>query len=198
MNKSDFPPIYDLLVRAYPGRQPSDVETLDVFFVVLRDLETDLVKAAVLEFISSPSAFPPTPGQIREMAVRLTKRGQNVPSAAEAWEMVVKAPTNGITSWSKQDDEGGWHIYNQPYQWPHPIVEKVARNLGWPDRFWTDNLVSDRARFLQAYSIEEERATQEITSLPEVQAYIARGQSDIKQIMNGFRRDALDRGEGEG
>lgn len=202
MTKDEFVPIFDLLRVAYGNRLVNHTATarekaeiVRVYYLILRDLEAELVQAAALDFISGPSAFPPAPGQVREKAVNLTKRGDKLPSAAEAWQLLMLAPADGMVTWSEQDEAGEWHIYNQPYQWTHPIVEKVALNMGWPDRFWTDNLAADRARFMQAYEVEESRATQEVTSLPEVQMYLAQGPGDIKQIMEGFKREAAERGE---
>ena len=134
------------------------------------------------------------------MAVNLTKRGNNVPSAAEAWQMVMLAPFDGKVrdfepNTGEDKEERPWIIYIEDYQWTHTLVEKVARNMGWPDRFWTDSLMSDRSRFMNAYEAEIDRATGEVTSLPEVHAYIARGKGDMKKLLKGFKRDAMGRGE---
>jgi hypothetical protein len=167
---------------------------MEDWFTTLKDLPLDLVQASILEFKASPSAFPPNAGQIRDRAIRLTKRANKVPSAAEAWEEVLKAPTDGVVRWSEETADG-WVIYNQPYQWNSPIVGKVARNMGWPEHFWTDFLAADRSRFIQAYEKQLESATEEITSLPEVREYLERGQADIKQLLDSFQREALERGE---
>ena len=167
MRKIDFPPIFEKLTIAYGGRLQNNTETLDVYYLILKDLPTELVRAAALDYMASPAAFPPSPGEIRACAINLQKRGSGLPSAAEAWQMVMAAPADGFVR-SSEEREDGWHIFNQPYQWEFPIVEKVARNLGWPDRFLTDSPVSDRARFMDAYQLEVDRATGEATSLPEI------------------------------
>jgi len=194
MKAENFKPIFRKLAIAYGSRLDDDAETMLVYFDILKDLPTELVQAAALEYLASDTAFPPAPGQIRARAVRLTKRSNKVPSAAEAWQEVLEAPADGLVRWSEQREDG-WHIYTQPYEWQSAITEKVARNLGWPSRFWTDNLTSDRARFMNAYEQQLDISTEEMTSLPEVQRYIEAGQSDIKAITDGFRRAALERGE---
>jgi len=197
MRPEEFTPIFRKLALAYGSRLSDDAETLKVYFDILSDLPAELVQAGALEYMSSPSAFPPTPGQIREKAVKLVKRSNRVPSPAEAWGELKTAPVDGITRRSEELDDG-WHIYNTPYQFSHPLVEKVARDLGWPGKFWTDNQAADRARFMQAYEVAEDRATEEQTSLPQVQQYVERlGRSDIQELMSGFKREALDRGAGE-
>jgi hypothetical protein len=202
--KQDFLPVFDRLCIAYSDRivklntSPADkAAVLKVWFEILKDIDTQLLQAAALEFMSSPSAFPPTPGQLRGKAIEIMKRANQVPSAVEAWGMVQAAPANGMKTWSEERDDG-WHIFNEPYEFPHPLVEKVSRNLGWPERFWTDNLVSDRSKFMRYYEDELHRATVEATSLPAVQDFIAQapsGSADINQIMQGFERAALERGE---
>lgn len=182
MHKEEFAPIFKKLTVAYTGRLSYDKETLGVWYTILRDLPVELAQAAALDYMSSPSAFPPTPGQIRAAAVELAKRINAVPSTAEAWEMVRNAPVDGLVRKSVETDTG-WQIWQAKYEFEHAIVAKVARNLGWPKQFWTDNLVSDRARFMNAYEQELKRSTGEATSLPEVHAYIERGKTkDIKTI----------------
>jgi hypothetical protein len=198
MQDHEFIPIFKRLAIAYGGRLDDSGEAMDVYYSILRDLPVELVQAAALEFMASPSAFPPTPGQIRDKALRLVRRTNRVPSAAEAWQELLGAPGDGIMRETQENDDPmyPWVIIETAYQFSHPLVEKVARNLGWPSRFWTDNLVSDRSRFMNTYEQELDRATLEETSLPEVREYIERsGGSDIRQIVAGFRRDALERGE---
>ena len=187
MRKIDFPPIFEKLTIAYGGRLQNNPEILDVFFLILKDLPTALVRAAALDYMASPAAFPPSPGEIRACAINLQKRGSGLPSTAEAWQMVMAAPADGIVSWSEERDDG-WHIFTKRYQWESPIVEKVARNLGWPDRFLTDSPVSDRARFMDAYQLEIDRATGEATSLPAVRAYLAEGPAEMNELLDGVKK----------
>lgn len=203
--KQKFIPIFEMLCTAYSGRlvkvnasERERASVMVVWYELLSDLPAEALQAASLEFMSSPSAFPPTPGQVRGKAVELSKRANQVPSAAEAWEIILGAPVDGKRAWSEEQVDGSWVIYNADYKFPHPLVEKVARNLGWPKSFWTDNLVSDRSKFMAAYEVAEDKATVEVTSLPQVREYVARlGRGDVAELAAGFRREALDRGKGE-
>jgi hypothetical protein len=202
MKQDEFIPIFRKLHICYGARlvpkgsgKEETREYIQVWYQMLRDLSPELVQAAALEYMTSPAAFPPTPGQIRHRAMTLIRRTNRVPSPEEAWEEVSKAPVDGIVRRS-EETETGWHIYNEPYQWSHPIVGKVARNLGWPRSFWTDNQAADRARFINAYERQLDYSTEEMSSLPEVQNFIERnGAADIKELTDTFRRQALDRGE---
>lgn len=203
MQDKEFYPIFRNMAIAYGERMKDTPETMEVYFMVLEDLPTELVKAAALEYIASPKAFPPTPGEIRAKAIEVEKRINRVPSADEAWREIHDAPADGIVkshsvNQGENKDVYPWVITMRPYEFSHPMVEMVARNLGWPERFWTSNLASDRARFMDTYNKVLERETRHATSLPQVKEYIeARGQGDIKSLVDGFRREALDRGEGE-
>ena len=75
MRKIDFPPIFEKLTIAYGGRLQNNPETLDVYYLILKDLPTALVRAAALDYMASPAAFPPSPGEIRACAINLQKRG---------------------------------------------------------------------------------------------------------------------------
>ena len=195
MQRAEFAPIFRKMAIAYGSRLDDDAETILVYYELLQDLPTQLVQAAAVEYMTSPAAFPPTPGQIRAHAIDLQKRANNVPSPDEAWKMVDEAPIDGLEKWSEEID-GEWHIYNQPYQWPSALVEQVARNLGWPDRFWSNNLASDRARFIDTYKATVDRETMRATSLESVNKYLeSRGNGDIKSLLSGFKRDAYERGE---
>ena len=207
MQKTEFVPIFDKIEIAYTGRlvprgstAEERAQVMRVYYEILRDLPGDLVTAAAIEFMASPSAFPPTPGQLREKAVRLVRRGNKVPSAAEAWKEVMDAPIDGKMQRVRENtgpdkDVYPWIIEESPYQWSHPLPEKVARDLGWPDRFWTDNLTADRARFMNAYERALDYGTEAVTSPPEVTAYLRRSAADIGQLIDGFRRAALSTGE---
>ncbi len=69
MHKIDFPPIFEKLTIAYGGRLQNNTETLDVYYLILKDLPTELARAAALDYGASPAEFPPTPGEIRACAI---------------------------------------------------------------------------------------------------------------------------------
>lgn len=69
------------------------------------------------------------------------------------------------------------------YQFSHPLVLEVATRLGWPDRFWSENIGVDRGRFIKTYEAILEHRTNEAVLLPVVRDYIDE------------RRSAFDTGE---
>ena len=168
--------------------------TIDDYFNLLKDLPSETLKAASKECVTS-SPFPPSVYELRKTAVNLHKRADNVPSAAEAWEEVLSAPEDGIER--RVITEGGSYVIEVfNYVFTHPLVEKVARNMGWPKKFWTSSLMADRSRFMNAYEANLDRSSAEARSVPAVMKYIERtGRSDVKEIASAFRSEALERGD---
>lgn len=175
------------LVAAFPQNKIT-MATIEVYCEDLADMPTDLLRLAAAECRSRHDWFP-TIHQIRQAAVDLGKRANQVPSAAEAWKEVQEAPIDGKVR-RVREAEDGWHIDNYHFQYSHPLVDKVARDMGWPGKFPTDNPVADRARFLQAYEAQIDATTAVALSLPEVRGYVESGAvgDGIKKLTKGMER----------
>lgn len=76
------------------------------------------------------------------------------------------------------------------YSWSHPLVGEVAARLGWPARFWSDNIGVDRGRFIKTYEAEVERRTGEAILLPTVREYV-----DDERARLEDKQSAFDTGE---
>ncbi len=70
MTREEFTPIFQELSEAYGERLPLKQATISVWYKVLRDLPADCLEGAALEYMSGPSPYPPTPGQIRSIAMQ--------------------------------------------------------------------------------------------------------------------------------
>jgi hypothetical protein len=77
----------------------------------------------------------------------------------------------------------------------HPIIEHVARRLGWPNRFWSDNLGVDRGRFISTYENEIKVMTGQAATIPTVRAFIQEQQADHVEIQRMFASEAMNTGE---
>ncbi len=157
-----------------PNTTPGD------WLAILQDLDADLLHAAALQYLSENNQFTPvpTPGIIRDKAIDLEMLAVGVPTAGEAWGMVMEAnkitgPTfceegaklrdiaqnpqgaywSAVANYDKHLDK--CTICNpQPrakMDYNHPLVERVVLNLGGRDAVITDNPAADRARFIEAY-----------------------------------------------
>lgn len=187
-NDTDVLEALGVLSAAYPRYDLTD-QTIAVYTRMLADLPADILRMAALECASKRTFFPSV-HELRQAATVLDMRANGVPSAAEAWQELVEAPADWVVRHHEEVD-GRWHIYNEPYQFSHPIVEKVARNLGAPEKFWSGNLAADRSRFMDAFEVEIRRNAEEALSVPEVRGYVKERQLEagekIRQLAAKLR-----------
>lgn len=179
-----------ILAGAWPNNSANEA-TIAAYTMGLQDLECDALRAGVLSCLTSCKFFP-TISEIRGAVVRLQSTG--TPTATEAWEFarlarrVFRVRRCNVADTMIQDmrtsadryielmplyrvhvsrcDAGCFDGYEEP-EWPHPLVERIARAMGWPDMF-TDNPASDRARFIDAYESALSTARIEAAALPEI------------------------------
>jgi hypothetical protein len=174
------------LQAAFPNYHPEPA-MLEVLLQFLQDLPGELLKVAVLDTCAqSGRAFAPAVGEIRQAALGLSTRLQAIPNEFEAWAEVCRMPGDCLEISILLDQAGNpvagangrVTINKKKLAWSHPLVEKVARLLGWPD-FPGENLSVDRAHFFQAYRTELERMLEQQGELPAV-----------RQFLEDQRRDA--------
>jgi hypothetical protein len=176
---------------AYPRFVIED-KTVKIWAVYLADLPDDLLMTAVRKFISSSShAFPPSIPEIRHTATQIRAEIQGMPSPYEAWDDLLRAG-NGWAYETGENPDGSTWFERHEYQFRHPLVQEVARRLGWPGRFPDgENDVADRAHFFKAYENAASKISRTETQLPVVSAYIA----NERELLLEDRRAALNTGE---
>jgi len=157
---------------AYPRFEASP-DTIKVWAVYLADLPNGLLMAAIRKFISSAThAFPPSIPEIRQMATQIKLEIEDIPTAFEAWEDLLRAG-NGLKYETGYNPDGSIWLEKHPYKFRHPLVEEVARRFGWPERFPNgDDDMADRAHFFKAYESALGKASRAETQLSSVTAYI--------------------------
>jgi hypothetical protein len=200
MNKPDTLEIVNLIKRL-PNSPITDRdslnETVNLFFAVLGDLPADMAKAATIQYLSEGNPFFPMPGVLRDKAMELQMLAAGLPTAGEAWGMVLTAnrPANPVfcdegarlrdavnnaaTYWSSLKeysrhvdecdvcDLGG---YRENYR--HPAVAETVKMLGGRDAILTDNPAADRARFLEAYREVIAREKMKMGMTPRVAEFV--------------------------
>lgn len=185
--KLEVAAVLRMLALAYPRYELTN-DIVEVYYKLLRDLDGDLLKAAALE-CATASAFFPSVHELRQAAAAITRLAARAPSSAEAWAEILSAPADGFHRrlTGEQDSEGRWLIELREHRFSHPLVQRVALNLGYPSRFWTDNLAADRARFMSAYESEIQAETAAARRLPEVTEFIDRrfGAAAIQSLLEG-------------
>lgn len=185
-SKLEIAQIISTAKAAYHNFQP-DAKTPEVWLALLGDLPGDTLKAALLACMTQAGrAFAPGIGEIRGAAYDLDARAAGIPDAYAAYEQAVRAPKNGWVYGEPEpvpdDPQGSWTIPKSLFKWSHPLVENVARLLGWPDRFPTDLPAADRAQFVKAYEMELARTMSVAHELPALREYVERKARELKGL----------------
>jgi len=171
-SKSEIAEIQAVLMAAFPNYRPADLVIVSqVWFEILQDLPGDLLRMAVLQYCGENHEFAPSAGTVREYAFRLRAKAAGIPGAYQAYLEVLEMPADQIKSYTGEEN-GQFVIYHQKVGFSHPLIERVARLLGWPKTFPSDNPAADRAQFLKAYEAEMERYLEDAARLPAVEKYI--------------------------
>jgi hypothetical protein len=218
--------IFDILQKIKylpnsPMTKENAAEIVDMFFVILKDLSFDLLEKAALYYLGQGNPFFPMPGALRQKALELQMIALRIPTATEAWGMVInrklgqpgvicetahametelKSLSSAGVYLSKIKDlnehEKTCSICKAPSYEPvyeHALVGKTVHLLGGLDVLLTDNPVSDRARFVQAYQEILERERSIVGMVPEVKQFV----QDERQaaLETGERQAVFDTGE---
>jgi hypothetical protein len=172
INKTEFDKIIKVLANCFP-RFELTADMLEVYHRMLRDFTVEELQAATLE-IAADSTFFPAVSEIRKKVISLRMRAAKIPNAIEAWDELIKARTGEITE--VIEENGQYVIEHRKFVFSCPLVEVVARQLGWPRQFPNKESISyERTTFLKAYESELARFVSNELSTPEVRSAIERG-----------------------
>jgi hypothetical protein len=141
-----------ILANAYPqDAERWTPERTQVWSAMLADLEYEELKGAIVEWVRG-ERWPPTIADLVERANGIEPR-----SALEAWGEVQRQIV-ATGSW-------GSPVFDDPL-----IQSALAAIGGWISVCRTENLPSERARFVQAYEVYARRAHRELACPPEIRA----------------------------
>lgn len=162
--------ILTMLAAAYP-RSQLNKEAVKAYTLLLQDIDFEELKAGAMDCAAKGTFFPSV-HELRRSVVEIRRRTNRVPTAYEAWSEVLAAGT-GSRKEVEEGPEGGWIIVEKKFVFTHPLVEKVARMLGWPSSFpGGDTEMADRAHYLKAYDQTANDAMNYEITLPEVREFI--------------------------
>lgn len=154
----------EIVLCGFPNFNPTP-EMTQVWIAYLSDIDDDLLMMALRHHVStSKSAWAPSIPELRAAAAHLKARVNGLPDAFEAWEDVINAKS-GERVWLEGDT-----IMREEYRWKHPLVKKIAQQLGWPRDFMTDGVT--RAHFLKAWEVAVAKVMESHAEIPEVERYI--------------------------
>jgi hypothetical protein len=177
----DIGRLFTLTMHAFPNWKTNQ-KMVETWFKMLKDLPLDNLRAAVLACNTEPGrVFAPSIGEIRGKNIEIEARANGVPTAFEAWEELLKVPRDCMVrlapEWSQEQQL--WLIHQAPYRWRHPLVEKVARQLGWPESFPGELLSVALAQFRDAYQAAYYKEVHAEAEIPEIREYVERRKQEI-------------------
>ena len=139
----------EIIKLAHYYNQDLHASTLDVYAQHLQDMDEETFRLAIDRHVET-SEWMPKVSQIRDAAMQNFIKRAGVPAPADAWGEVSKylhedtsRNVGTLTNINRIDD----------HQWSHPLVREAADKIGWQDmwRSKDDNVVSNRARYMDAY-----------------------------------------------
>lgn len=147
-----------MLVASYPTKEISR-ETIRMYINRLSDLPTNILKAAINHSIDTNKFFP-TIAEIRGTAMSLSGLSADPARPTEAWgEFRQLMKRVGF--------------YQTPNFQDAVMERAVAAIGGWKHLCSSDNLVADRARFIEVYAAISAKEAREATMHPDVKQLVA-------------------------
>jgi hypothetical protein len=144
MTRQETIALVALASSSYPSMQARDPKPIvEAWSLMLADIDPLLAKAAIIK-VCRESQFFPGVAQIVAAAAQLDPQNEPLPTAAEAWEEVMRLIR-----------DCGPH--RRPV-YSCDTVKRAARAIGWLQLCMGENPEADRAHFLRLY--ESMRSTQ--------------------------------------
>jgi hypothetical protein len=141
-----------------------------IYHRILSDIGGSLLEAATMQWLSTSRPFHPSPGELRDLALRMSNA--NEPSAEEAWIEVIDA-IRKIGS------------YGSP-QWSNDMITNTVKAFGWVDLCMTetDQMSYARDSFMKIYRSQAARRHESNLMLPEVRQAIEKLTQEKRHALN--------------
>ena len=153
------PDCIQILTAAYP-HSPFPKETFALYVEMLKDLDPELLMAAVKHFITTNTAnFAPNVAQLRATVAEIMAMNSGLPSSAEAWGIAFDAMRQAK--------------FKEVPDFQHPAIKQAIDAMGgWQLVGMSKNSVADRAHFDRAYTQIVARGTRQTVTLPQIAALV--------------------------
>ena len=195
--EKDVAKIVAMLSAAYPNWQPNQY-TVEIYFQDLQDIDSELLMVAVKHCRTTTGRdqrFAPSAGEIRQAAAELKRQAQGIPSAIEAWNEICHARHRDVSESHPLYIGGEKYTTDpDPHQWSHPLVERVAKSLGWPRFPNLENESTDRAHLFKQYESELQTYIKQDAQPEDVKAFVDTRRAElsagnqVKQLTKGMSK----------
>ena len=144
MSEQEFMKIASAIKTSYPTVNVlKDKPSMDIWYMMLSDLDYRVCQTAVLELIST-SKFPPTIPEIREKCSYLTS--PEIKEWSEAWEEVQRS----IGKYGMYQPQEALESFDE-------LTRKCVNRIGYVNICTSENITADRANFRMIYETEANR-----------------------------------------
>lgn len=178
--RGDIQGIIAYMKSSFPNYHPEldgEINTVDVLFDQLGDMDTDTLRMAVRAACMPGTGrqFAPSSDEIRVAITNLHAQAAGVPTTAEAWGAIME-------SFNRTS-------FHQPTLLDNPLVKEAIRCMGGLSVIgMSENLPAERARFLQFYDELRQRALSDVAMLPAITEYI-----ESKRMIDGSIKTLAER-----
>lgn len=144
MERKEFALLAETLSTAYKKENIlSDIDTIELWYTMLKDLPYDLTAKAVQKWITTEK-WSPSIAEIREAVTSMT---MTIPDWSEAWENVIRMIHK----------HGTWNV-EEAMNGMDELTRKCVKRLGFVNICNSENIGVERANFRQIYEAEAQRA----------------------------------------
>lgn len=165
------------LLRTQPlGNAPKTAADLvavrDLWLALFADVDDALLRAAVVHTIATGGDFWPTVATVRRACAALLRQVDGTLPAEEAWSNLVRRFATGAGA---------------PQETELDAATAVALRMvgGWQTLANATNqeMISHRARFIDAYRTQQEKAETALLQPPAVAGFISGRQAEARQLV---------------
>jgi len=152
MEREEFAEVMAWITAAFP-HQEFTAPTVEVYFEMLHDLPSEILKASLVKVAASEEFI--SPAKVRSAAGDLSPYLLGLPDPYDAWEQVYRAVK-----------DGAGHPITRYVPDLHPLIVKAVDQIGgWTTLSRSEAPHFDKKRFLEAYKMLSTRK-REIIQMP--------------------------------
>jgi hypothetical protein len=144
--------IIEFIIGALPGKQEEKQNLAvkaELWMTLTADLPFEAVRAAVITWAAeNKDPWFPMPGTIREIALRLLNKGNEIPTPEDAWAEVMKQLTRAGRSMKPE--------------FSHPLIKQAVNAIGWLRLCDSEMIGVECGHFMRIYATYRERAVRDL------------------------------------
>jgi hypothetical protein len=153
----------------------AEQDTIELWVELLSDLPDGITLAATRQCIAALAWFPKI-SEIRQAAIDILEAASPFPDPHAAWSN-VQAELGRVGHFA------GLPGYEAHFS--HPLIEQAVHRVGWKHLCFSENHISDRAQFLQAYQELVDGERRKSQRLPATRQLIAALRQAQKTLPSG-------------